>query len=310
LSLLSGLNFVEKRIYEFIKVDSSETMVYIVDRLFKLSSILKIITIEVVITMCLILFAYHRHVKYRLVLAANRDEFYDRPTAPMAYWKDHPAVLAGRDLKSMGTWMGVTRSGRIAAVTNYREPALQRPDAPSRGNLISDYLIGDDTPDAYLRQVTERATKFNGFNLLAGDTKALCYYSNRGGAPIRLEAGIYGLSNRLLNTPWPKVETGKSKLKSLIERQGDISADNILDLLGSTSLFPDDQLPDTGVGIERERMLSPLFITSPDYGTRCSTLVTIDRSNKLKITEITWKSAKSKPMLKATHTFEFTIDQG
>jgi uncharacterized protein with NRDE domain len=285
-------------------------MVNIVGRSFKLSSILKTIIIEVIIIMCLILFAYNRHVKYRLVLAANRDEFYDRPTAPMSYWSDHPMVLAGRDLKSMGTWMGVARSGRIAAVTNYREPDTQRPDAPSRGNLISDYLTGDDTPGAYLRQLTERAIKFNGFNLLAGDTEELCYYSNRGGEPIRLEAGIYGLSNRLLNTPWPKVETGKSKLRSLIDLQGDISADNILDLLGSTSSVPDDQLPDTGVGIEWERMLSPLFITSPEYGTRCSTLLTIDRSNKLKITEITWKSAKSKPILKKTHTFEFTINQG
>lgn len=260
--------------------------------------------------MCLILFAYHRHDKYRLVLAANRDEFYDRPTAPMAYWKDHPAVLAGRDLKSMGTWMGVTRSGRMAAVTNYREPDMQRPDAHSRGRLISDYLTGDDTPDAYLRRVTGRATEFNGFNLLVGDTRALFYYSNRGGEPVRLEPGIFGLSNRLLDTPWPKIQTGKSKLKSLIDQQGDISADNILDLLGNTKTAPDDRLPDTGVGIERERMLSPLFITSPDYGTRCSTLVTIDRSNKLKMTEMTWQSAKSKPVLKATHTFEFTIDQG
>lgn len=260
--------------------------------------------------MCLILFAYDQHVKYRLVLAANRDEFYDRPTAPMAYWDDHPTVLAGRDLKSMGTWMGVTRSGRIAAVTNFREPVMQKPDAPSRGNLISDYLIADHTPGAYLNQVGAKAMKYNGFNLLVGDTQELFYYSNRGGGPVRLESGIFGLSNRLLDTPWPKIQTGKSKLKSLIDQQGKISADNILDLLGNTNVAPDDRLPDTGVGIEWERMLSPLFITSPSYGTRCSTLVTIDRSSKLKITEITWKSSRSKPVRKETHTFEFTIDKG
>lgn len=257
--------------------------------------------------MCLILFAFNSHPTYRLVLAANRDEFYDRPSASMSFWNDHPNLLAGRDLKMKGTWMGITRSGRIAAITNYREPGNQKPDAPSRGHLISDFLIGKDPPGAYLERIRANGGQYNGFNLLAGDINTLYYYSNRDGKPLCLEPGIFGLSNRLLDTDWPKVRQGKSRLRSILNNNHDPWSGTVLDLLMTWKKPPDDQLPKTGVGIAWERTLSPIFITSPTYGTRCSTILTIDRSNHVKIAEYTWEPGRSGPVLAGKEVYDFII---
>ena len=259
--------------------------------------------------MCLILFSYEQHPRYRLVLAANRDEFYDRPTAPLRFWEDHPDLLAGRDLKSLGTWMGTTRSGKIAAITNYREPGIQNPQAPSRGQLISGFLINDETPAAYLERVKKDGESYNGFNLLVGDTQDLYYYSNRGGEIIRLESNIFGLSNRLLDTQWPKVNNGKKRLKQLLDHHHDILPEQLLPLLQNQDRPPDDQLPNTGVSKALERTLSPIYIASPGYGTRCSTILTIDRSNHLHVTELTWQRDQTKPVLQEKHAFGFKIDQ-
>lgn len=258
--------------------------------------------------MCLILFAYEQHPDYRLILAANRDEFYERPAAPLAFWEDHPHVLAGRDLKSMGTWMGVSRSGRFAAITNYREPGRQILDAPSRGHLISDYLIGDTPPADYLEQLQLVAQRYNGFNLLLGAGQSLYYFSNRRDGVIQLEPGIHGLSNRLLNTRWPKVHHGKEQLSALIGPETQLPREDILGLLQSRTTPPDDQLPDTGVGIEWERTLSPMFITSPNYGTRCSTLLTIDRWRHVEMTEVTWLPAAVEPTPQGNAAFDFTVE--
>lgn len=257
--------------------------------------------------MCLILFAHDHHPDYRLILAANRDEFYDRPAVPLVFWEDHPHVLAGRDLKSMGTWMGINRWGRFAAITNYREPGRQILDAPSRGHLISDYLIGRTPPADYLEDLKRKADQYNGFNLLVGDTRSLYYFSNRNDGVMQLESGIYGLSNRLLDTRWPKVHQGKERLSTLIGHDAELPMESILDLLKTQERPPDHHLPDTGVGIEWERTLSPMFITSPDYGTRCSTVLTMDRSNHAQMTEVTWRPAKTKPTLEGKVAFEFTI---
>ncbi len=257
--------------------------------------------------MCLILFAYEKHPDHRLILAANRDEFYDRPTAALTYWQDHPGILAGRDLKSMGTWMGINRTGKFAAITNYREPGRQILDAPSRGHLVSDYLIGDLPPSEYLEQLRQKAHYYNGFNLLVGNTRSLFYYSNRRDGILRLDPGVYGLSNRLLDTRWPKVHLGKSRLSALIESNTDLPRETILSLLQNQKRPPDHQLPDTGVGIEWERTLSPLFISSPNYGTRCSTLLTIDRRQRVRMTEITWTPARPEPTQQDTATYNFTI---
>lgn len=255
--------------------------------------------------MCLILFAYKAHPRYRLVLGANRDEFYARPTAPLDFWPDHPDVLAGRDLEHNGTWMGVTRNGRLAAITNYRDPRIVRTAAPSRGHLVSDFLVGRLTPQEYLRQVAETADRYNGFNLIVGDSTELAYFSNQEMAIRILQPGIYGLSNHLLDSHWPKVVAGKRLLKMHLENGEDIQAEGILELLQDQSPADDHDLPATGVGLALERILSPVFITSPDYGTRCSSVLTIDAGCRLRFCERTWVAARPKPQEAFTRSFEF-----
>lgn len=238
--------------------------------------------------MCLILFAYRWHPDYPLVLAANRDEFYDRPTAPLAFWPENPALLAGRDLAAGGTWLGVSRQGRLAAITNYRDPANFRPQAPSRGPLVSDFLQGQEPAQAYLQQLQPRAADYNGFNLLLGDDQGLHYYSNQEDEPRVLGAGLYGLSNHLLNTPWPKVERGKRGLATALSRSADLVPETLWHVLGDRTQAPDEALPATGVSLDWERALSPLFIATAGYGTRSSTLLWIDAQHQVTVQEKSW----------------------
>jgi uncharacterized protein with NRDE domain len=239
--------------------------------------------------MCLILFAHDAHPEYRLVVAANRDEFYARPTAPAAPWEEAPQVVAGRDLRGGGTWMGITRQGRWAALTNFRDPREFDRDAPSRGRLVGDFLLGDEPPREYLEALRPRADAFNGFNLLVGDPDSLFWFSNRApNAARRLEPGIYGLSNDLLDTPWPKVQRGKAALARLLERADAMRPEALLEVLLDRTYTADHELPDTGVGWERERMLSSLFIVSPEYGTRSSTALLVDRSGRALLVERTY----------------------
>lgn len=257
--------------------------------------------------MCLILFAYQSHPHYRLVLAANRDEFYARPTDPMQFWKDEPDILAGRDCKHGGTWMGITRAGRLAAITNYRDPASVKEDAPSRGALVADYLKGHQLPGRYLSDVAENGHRYNGFNLMVGDHEEIFYYSNQGDGIRAMGPGIYGISNRLLDTPWPKVIKGKAELAKIVEKQTAVEADRLFQLMADRSLPPDRDLPDTGVGLEKERMLSPLFIASDDYGTRCTSIVLWDNSNTIEIWERTYFLGNTVPTPKQTRHFRFSI---
>ncbi|MDD4358148.1 MAG: NRDE family protein, partial [Smithellaceae bacterium] len=199
--------------------------------------------------MCLILFAYNVHPAYRLILAANRDEFYERPSAPADFWAGDSQVLAGQDLKEKGTWLGVTRSGKFAAITNYRDPVSWREQAPSRGKLVSGYLTGSDDAEGYLKKTALRAQKYNGFNLLLRDADGLYFYSNRAEAVQTISSGIYGMSNRLLDTPWPKVTRGKQLLKTALEKKGDELEESLFALLADRHIPPDDELPQTGVGI-------------------------------------------------------------
>jgi uncharacterized protein with NRDE domain len=237
---------------------------------------------------CLILFAYQAHPRYKLILAANRDEFYDRPTGLAGFWKDAPHVFAGRDLKVGGTWLGISKTGRIAAVTNYREQRTIVQGAPSRGMLVGTYLRGALKAEFYLQGVMRDASQYPGFNLITGDQDALWYYSNRNGnAPRRLEPGIYGLSNHVLDTPWPKVTLGKQRLKGILSEPA-FSTDQVFDLLARKEKANDGDLPDSGVGIEIERMLSPIFIRSEKYGTRSSTVLLIDEENNVRFTERTF----------------------
>lgn len=255
--------------------------------------------------MCLILFALDAHPEYRLVLAANRDEFYDRPTAPAAPWDDAPAVLAGRDLRGGGTWMGIARDGSWAALTNFRDPADFGRPAPSRGHLVGDFLRGDLDPAAYLDDVGRRADAYHGFNLLVGDGESALWYSNRAGRPAeRLSPGVYGLSNHLLDTPWPKVTRGKDALRGLLARADALAPDHLLELLLDRTYAADHELPDTGVGIERERALSPLFIVSPDYGTRSSTALLVDRAGRALLVERTYESGDGRDWSERRHELD------
>ena len=237
-------------------------------------------------TMCLILFAYKIHPKYKLILAANRDEFYERPTASARFWEDAPDVLAGRDLVQGGTWLGVTKSGRFACVTNYRNPN-QPKGKLSRGGLVSDFLRGNQTVSEYLKTVESEAENFTGFNLLVGDFSEehdeLAYLSNRGDDIKVLSAGIYGLSNALLDTPWQKVLKGKAGLAKVVAEKKELLPDSLFDILQDRILAKDKDLPETGIGLERERILSPCFIETPIYGTRSSSVVLIGNDNSLKL---------------------------
>ncbi len=237
--------------------------------------------------MCLIALALDADPAYRLVVAANRDEFYARPTAPAAWWEDAPQVLAGRDLREGGTWMGVTRDGRFAAITNYRDPGFaQLAGAPSRGALVADFLRGSADAEAYARDVAARAAEYNGFNLLVGDDDGLFYLSNRAPGVRRLEPGVYGLSNALLDTPWPKVLRARAAVADALARaEGDEWDSSLWEMLADRVIAADDALPDTGVGAERERLLSPPFIRTDVYGTRASTVLTIARDGEVRFVE-------------------------
>ena len=238
--------------------------------------------------MCLILFAYRCRPGLDLLVAANRDEFHHRPTAPLGFWEDAPQVLAGRDLQQGGTWMGLTGAGRFAALTNYRDPSRMRPDAPSRGQLVSDYLQGAESPSAYLARLAIAGEAYNGFNLLLGDATGLHYYSNCGDAPQTLTPGWYGLSNHLLNTPWPKVRRGLALMQDALERRSDPAPDDLLAVLADRVPAPDAELPQTGVPLEWERWLSPIFIDAPGYGTRSSTVLLVKKGGPACMVETTW----------------------
>jgi len=259
--------------------------------------------------MCLILFFYDTHPDYRLILAANRDEFYDRPTSPLAFWEDAPAVVAGRDLRGNGTWLGITKNGRIAAITNFREPALFNPNAPSRGLLLSDYLTGTKTPKTYLKHIKTIGHRYNGFNLLLGDSNGLYYYSNKTEIIKELKRGLYGLSNHLLDTPWPKVEKGKAFFKNVLSKEKRINTEDIFSILADMTVPPDDLLPDTGIGLKWEQILSPLFITSDTYGTRMSSVVLIDKSHKLAFSERSFIPEESGSIKEKTLNYNFRLSR-
>ncbi len=239
--------------------------------------------------MCLALFAFEVSPSYPLVLAANRDEFYNRPTRPMKQWSEGAEILAGKDVSAGGTWLGLHSNGRFAALTNYRDPATPMAHGPSRGEIIPELLTSSLDLQSHLEQLATTAQAYNGFNLLAGEQTAqgvtLYWYGNRHTRVEAVPPGIHGLSNALLNTSWPKVETGKAGLKQILEAGRENNHKALFSLLADTRRPKDDALPETGVGLEWERILSPLFIRSDTYGTRSSTLVLLDRRGRFTIIE-------------------------
>lgn len=243
--------------------------------------------------MCLIVFAVRAHPRFPLIVAANRDEFLTRPTAPASFWSDSPDILAGRDLTAGGTWLGITRQGRFAALTNYRDLRRPRPQvAPSRGALVVQALTGGSDPEG-----TER---YDGFNLLFGTADDLRYHNNITGALAHVEGGIHGLSNHLLDTPWPKVLSTERAFTEAIDTAAP-DVDALFGVLTDRQVAADEQLPDTGLDIVRERALSAPFIVTEGYGTRCSTVIMVGYDGSVHFEERTWQ-----PQGTALHKFTTT----
>ncbi len=238
--------------------------------------------------MCLLLLGIDVHPGYKVILAANRDEFYDRPTARAAFWKDSPNLLAGRDLKEGGTWLGITREGRFSAITNYRDPASNKTDVPSRGGLVSRFLLSREAPETYLARLSSKAHQYNGFNLVVGCDHRYHWYSNRGGEPRFLAPGIYGICNHLLDTPWPKVAAAKAGFEKVVSRNPVLGPEPFFKLLSDDATPSDEALPNTGVGMEWERILGPVFVQSDTYGTRSSTVLLVSRENHVTLVERTF----------------------
>lgn len=254
--------------------------------------------------MCLILIAYKTDPRCPFIVAANRDEFYERPTRAADFWPGHFDILGGRDLRDGGTWLGITRKGRFAALTNFRDPASVKPDAPSRGNLVSRFLTGDDDADRYLAYLKEIGPQYNGFSMLFGHPETLYYYCNRSGGGGILTPGVHALSNALLDTSWPKVQRGKEELARIVRENRWRDTEALFELLADRSRPPDESLPQTGVGLEWERILSPLFIESPAYGTRCSTVMTITGNRRVTFEERTFEG---NPSCWTAAYFEYTL---
>ena len=241
------------------------------------------------------------HPGYPLIMAANRDEYYDRPTAAASYWEDAPGLFAGRDLVHGGTWLGIAGNGRLAALTNYREPHAANRGAPSRGALVSGFLTAATNAKRYLDRLRREGALYNGYNLLLGDSDSLYCYSNKSGQAIRLTRGIHGLSNHLLDTPWPKVERGREALAGVVSAAR-FSRDDLFAILADRTPAPDDLLPDTGIGLEMERVLSSIFIAGERYGTRSSTVLLIDSQRRMTLVERSFLGAEA-------HDVEVCIEQ-
>ena len=234
--------------------------------------------------MCLIALAWRAHPAYRLIVAANRDEYFARAAAPAGFWDDHRGVLAGRDLEAGGTWLGITLAGRFAALTNYRNPAERRTGVPSRGALVADFLTGKASPSEYAKEIQRKAAEYNGFSLLVGDVASLWFVSNRGGGPQRVDPGVHGLSNHLLDTPWPKVEKARARLAKQLEKPFDAGA--AFELLADTQRAPSADLPSTGVSLELEERLSAIrILAAGGYGTRCSTVLCFANDGRVELHE-------------------------
>jgi uncharacterized protein with NRDE domain len=252
--------------------------------------------------MCLLVLAWKHHPRYRLILAGNRDEFHDRPAAPLNWWQDDPRILGGRDLKAQGTWLGVARSGRFGVVTNYRDLQAPVESAPSRGQLIPRFLTGATSPKEFLDDLRGAAPRYSGFNLLVGGTRALYYFSNRGPAPTALAPGVYGLSNHLLDTPWPKLTRTRERFNALLA-QPEIAPEDLFVMLGDREQAGHGDLPSTGLPEDWERVVSAPFIVNERYGTRCSSVLLVERTGRTILQERRFDAAG---IQSGNSRFEFT----
>lgn len=253
--------------------------------------------------MCLINFQLHNHPKYKLVIIANRDEFYLRPTETAHFWKDEPHLLAGRDLMQMGTWLGVTKTGRFAALTNFRDPAAPEANKISRGSVVRNFLSTEMETQFFLENLISE--DYAGFNLIAGNSDQLFYYNNLEAKTIEIDAGIHGLSNHLLDTPWPKVVKGNMYLERYLSETKHVEINDLFEILQDAEESAEGDLPDTGIGAEFERKLSPMFIKMPDYGTRSSTVILISYDDEITFAERAYNSGS----LQEENRFDFKIEK-
>lgn len=265
--------------------------------------------------MCLIVFAFQSHPSFPLILAANRDEFYQRPTQKAHLWDQNPAVIAGKDLEAGGTWMGISKTGRFAALTNYRnlkEGKVKRfePNPPSRGKLVSEFLSSAGDTEGDLQNLQSSSRLYRGFNLIAGTIRSMFYFSNQTNRYTRIKPGIHSVSNAFLDTPWPKTVAASAQFEQVLKKNS-VSESNpepFFKLLEDDTIFPDEQLPSTGLSLEMERAVSPIFISTEDYGTRCSTVLLVDRSGQAFFHERTYFPLSDET--KAAETASYSIDTG
>ncbi len=253
--------------------------------------------------MCLIVIGYNSHPDYKLIFAANRDEFYQRPSSPADFWNDEPLLLAGRDIKEGGTWCGIIKDGRFAAITNYRDMKLIKKDALSRGRIITDFLLGTSSPEFYAKGLKESSELYNGFGFIFGDRNELFFFSNQTKKLIKIKDGIHGLSNHLLDTPWFKVRKGKELFKKAIDK-GDTLVDDLFLMLSDKTISPEKELPNTGLPKEIERNISSIFVETPDYGTRSSTVILIDKKDNVTFIE---KSLNTQTKKWTINAFKFEM---
>lgn len=253
--------------------------------------------------MCLINLNFLNHPHYKLILIANRDEAYARPTATAHFWEDEPTILAGRDLLQMGTWLGITKQGRFAALTNFRDGLNRNDHKTTRGEIVTNYLKETSSPEDFLQQLNEEKDTYEGFNVLIGNANELFYYNNIRGETVNMKAGVHGLSNHFLNTNWPKVELGKSRLEAYCLNHEHIIPSDLFHIHANEEIAKNEDLPETGIGLALESQLSPLFIKTAEYGTRSTIVLTIDNNDVVDFTERTFEKGV---FVKENH-FSFTI---
>ncbi|MEL6557289.1 MAG: NRDE family protein [Bacteroidota bacterium] len=237
--------------------------------------------------MCLILFSWDNHPQYKLILAANRDEFYERPTDPIHSWQENSNIIAGKDLTGGGTWMGVSKQNKFAAITNHRNPTRILQDAPSRGDLTLDFLKDTVSEENYYTEKSRTLDQYNGFNLLVGSFNKMSYFNNVDGNYQELKKGIYGLSNAVLDTPWPKLSKAKNAFAKVVD-DANPAVDDFYKILQDKTLADDAELPQTGVPYEWEKAISAVYIEKENYGTCCSTVVTVTHDGAGKIHELSY----------------------
>lgn len=255
--------------------------------------------------MCILFIAINQHKEYPLILLANRDEFQARPTTSAQFWDDYPNLLAGRDEQDKGTWLGITKEGRISALTNYRNIPLHKEGRTSRGLLVKNYLTTNVLSSDYLNFLQSSKDKYNPYNILIGNRKELYVYNNVSNEAQKLETGFYGLSNAFLNSPWPKLSRGISNLKEAI-LNNQIEEEKLFLLMKDETKANDDLLPDTGVGIEKERFLSSIFLRSEVYGTRSTAIILIDNQNNVSFSEKTY-NPKGETTKEMNTQFSFNV---